>query len=204
MRYLYFSFLIIFLSIITISCTSDPCESLDCQNGGVCIDGDCQCPEDFFGNECEFKLDPCTIQQCSDAGTDECVETASGDAFCRCGDGFSGERCEDLWTEAYPASYNAQEDCEGTFATFPVEVEPGPDFNQITLGNFHNQRNSSDPSKIVANLLSRRVFDIYPQFMVFGRVTGGGSLTNDEGLTLLYTIIDGTDTLNCSAQLSRL
>lgn len=203
MRAIFFLFTIIIVSILSISCTGDPCEDVECQNGGICMDGDCDCPENFFGRACEFQLDPCTIQQCADPGTDECIVSSSNDAFCRCKEGYQGDRCEALWTDAYPATYNAQEECDGSVSTFPIEVESGPDFNQITLGNFHNQRTSVDPSKIVANLLNTRVFDMYPQFMVFGRVTGSGNLKPDGDLSLFYEIIDGSDTLTCSALLRR-
>lgn len=34
-------------------CRRDPCETVTCQNGGACIEGDCECPEGFQGEFCE-------------------------------------------------------------------------------------------------------------------------------------------------------
>lgn len=40
------------------SCTSDPCEVTMCHNGGVCVDGLCDCPERFTGNDCSEQVTP--------------------------------------------------------------------------------------------------------------------------------------------------
>lgn len=35
------------------ACQQDPCEEVSCQNGGVCMEGTCDCPEGFTGDQCE-------------------------------------------------------------------------------------------------------------------------------------------------------
>jgi hypothetical protein len=56
---------IVFLVLLTFgmfSCAKpDPCEELVCQNGGVCEDGTCNCPEGFAGQFCETALLPKTV-----------------------------------------------------------------------------------------------------------------------------------------------
>lgn len=46
-------FLLTCLLTLTTACKKDPCEDIACQNGGTCIEGDCECPEGFGGNFCE-------------------------------------------------------------------------------------------------------------------------------------------------------
>ena len=41
------------LSLVFYSCTK-PCENTNCLNDGVCVDGDCICPEGFYGVNCEL------------------------------------------------------------------------------------------------------------------------------------------------------
>lgn len=46
------------LSISTLATLSgcDACKDLDCKNNSTCTEGVCQCPEGFYGYECEYGL----------------------------------------------------------------------------------------------------------------------------------------------------
>ncbi len=58
---------LIFILLVQSSC-SDPCEEVNCLNGGICIEGDCDCPDNFIGNNCET-FDFSKIQQLLDEGS---------------------------------------------------------------------------------------------------------------------------------------
>jgi hypothetical protein len=49
-----FSFIAISAMVILSSCEQDPCSDLNCQNGGACSDGLCQCPTGWEGAECDI------------------------------------------------------------------------------------------------------------------------------------------------------
>ena len=62
------------------------CEGVECQNGGTCVEGVCDCPDGVQGSLCE-RVDHCTDKECQNGG--RCVN-----GECRCPEGFAGENCE--------------------------------------------------------------------------------------------------------------
>jgi hypothetical protein len=53
-RFLFPAFLI-FIGIFTFyGCETDPCEGVNCLNGGSCLDGNCECPDGFEGEFCQL------------------------------------------------------------------------------------------------------------------------------------------------------
>jgi hypothetical protein len=55
MKLTYFFSIVLLLvtSFFFQSCTLDPCDAQVCMNGGICEDGDCDCPEGYSGESCE-------------------------------------------------------------------------------------------------------------------------------------------------------
>jgi hypothetical protein len=66
-------------------CKKDQCESINCLNGGVCVDGTCECPAGYSGTNCEI-FDQCFNVTCLNGGN--CVNGS-----CNCPEGFSGSDC---------------------------------------------------------------------------------------------------------------
>jgi hypothetical protein len=64
----------------------DPCEQLECFNGGTCVNGTCDCPAGFTGDNCEIQVDPCANVTCLNGGT--CVNGS-----CDCPTGYTGPDC---------------------------------------------------------------------------------------------------------------
>ncbi len=77
--------LLTLIALVFSYCKEDPCAGITCENGGICIDGVCDCPEEFIGDNCE--TDICDIITCLNGGI--CV---NGD--CDCPEGFTGIYCE--------------------------------------------------------------------------------------------------------------
>jgi hypothetical protein len=47
--------------LILSGCQKDSCTTRGCENGGVCINGTCDCPEGYAGNDCSVVLTPTEI-----------------------------------------------------------------------------------------------------------------------------------------------
>lgn len=187
------------LALLCGGCGEDPCANLTCQNGGVCLDGTCDCPEGFTGVNCELSLDPCLRQDCNPGSTAECVSNGS-EARCVCEPGYEGARCQQQWTDKFLGRFEVFETC-GTSEeqVFFAEVESGPRFQQITLTNFHNQASALTSAKVVADLVQGQVGAITDQFMTFGKVDGSVNYLATSELRLTYIIATEPDTLVCVA-----
>lgn len=59
MKYIYFFFGLLFLIACDKKTTQgDLCEGVVCKNGGVCQNGDCQCPPNYTGPACQEEVPP--------------------------------------------------------------------------------------------------------------------------------------------------
>lgn len=194
------------LAIVLLSgCKADPCENRTCINGGVCVDGTCDCPEGFIGPDCGIALDPCVNLGCDPLRSTGCV-SSGGQAACICVDGYEGQKCDARWSAKFAGKWTVNEACNTGGLLFEADVEEGPILKQITIGNFANKRTSGESAKVVANLLQPdgRILEIYEQFMYFGKVQGSGSLSADgKTIFLNYLIVQEKDSIRCSATLTR-
>jgi hypothetical protein len=78
------------LGMLLTSCQNDEdrCDDLTCFNGGICLDGICDCPPGYVGFNCQ-DYDPCEGVVCLNGATCE-----SGS--CICPPGYSGINCEEF------------------------------------------------------------------------------------------------------------
>lgn len=67
------------------------CATIVCENGGVCTNGNCNCPAGFRGTHCEIVADPCEDLSCQNGGT--CQNGA-----CDCPYPYWGTYCTNVYT----------------------------------------------------------------------------------------------------------
>ncbi len=59
------AFIMFIISLFVYSCSNQICEDTLCANGGVCLDGTCDCPTGFTGPRCEQQAAPDKIRLAS-------------------------------------------------------------------------------------------------------------------------------------------
>ncbi|MCH2215684.1 MAG: calcium-binding EGF-like domain-containing protein [Flavobacteriales bacterium] len=139
----------ILAGLILLACQEDDearCEDLTCFNGGVCVDGICDCPLGFTGFNCEI-AEPCDSLLCQNGGT--CL---SGE--CQCPPGFTGLLCEDFDpcfdTECQNGGTCIDGDCEcapNYFGEFCQNQQTPATINIVKIGisGFPKYKNDGQP-----------------------------------------------------------
>jgi len=54
--------ILLLIAVSFLTCTkSDQCKDSSCKNGGVCLNGDCDCPDNYHGVDCSEQTTPTNI-----------------------------------------------------------------------------------------------------------------------------------------------
>lgn len=76
------------------SCT-DECKDVVCDNGGTCVEGVCDCPENYYGDNCDVF----------------CENGTYADGTCGCDAGYEGETCSTEQREKFIGSWSYTTPC---------------------------------------------------------------------------------------------
>lgn len=126
--------LLIALCILITSCSSDPCEDVVCQNGGVCNEGSCDCPDGWSGADCStydfeyvgsYRVERYTNTSCNDALDNGTFNINSEGLFCLTQDA-NNRTC---WTRNMTFNANGT----WTFALRTIEESGGIELSNIDM-----------------------------------------------------------------------
>jgi hypothetical protein len=101
-NYLNLFFVATGLILMMASCA---CSGVDCQNGGTCNDGKCDCLKGYYGDNCELK-DFCELDEVV------CVYGDCEEGICNCEDGYEKEDCSVAARDKFLGVYNITEQCD--------------------------------------------------------------------------------------------
>jgi len=167
---------------------SDPCDSVNCLNGGVCNDGNCICLDGFTGEFCQsvvIPTDPCDDVNCGSNGICD-------NGTCLCFDGYTGEFCEQANGDLFIASYLVNENCQGNTDTYTMTITPNG-----AGGQYVNVTNLYDAGHTVVGTVSGTSIVIASQTVNGYTYSGSGTMSGNT-LTMAFTISAGGDSVNCN------
>lgn len=180
------------LSILLIIGCRNPCKDLNCQNGGECVDGTCDCPDGFYGSQCESQGVACGALFCLNGGT--CDNNQ-----CNCAPCFAGSSCEMSDADHYIGFYTNQELCDGGSYTYQVAIQStqlqGYDVVIYNMGGIQDFAGIN---------LEGCSFSIPLQPYGSGNISGSGAITTDGlSINMSYNLSFGGGTEGCVATLTR-
>ncbi len=127
-----------FCTVLYTSCKKkemNPCDNINCLNGGACNAGKCVCPTGFEGVYCQTAVvyvDPCKNVVCLNGGT------CSG-GTCSCPDGYEGTTCEVLSNGKFIKTWTAADTSappSSFTAAYTVAITAGTAVTQVVITNF--------------------------------------------------------------------
>lgn len=101
-RYLNLFFVATGFTFLMASCA---CSGIDCENGGTCNDGKCDCLKGYYGDNCELK-DFCDLNEVI------CVYGDCVDGVCECTNGYEKADCSVAARDKFLGTYSIKEACD--------------------------------------------------------------------------------------------
>jgi len=191
-------FLFVGLAFMVSSCGD--CQGVDCQNGGSCNEGECDCLHGYSGENCDV-ADFCILldRNCLNGGV--CL-----DGECDCPTGFEGTDCEIVSRQRFLGNYNGLDRCDdGDTTQHSFSIEAHPIFQEeIYIRELWNQQ-FVNRVRATANDYQLTIKAQKPDFNEF-EIKGSGRIdTADNFLIINYTITNTNngDVITCKASVNR-
>lgn len=188
--------LLIFSALFMLSIAGcDKCKNTTCENGGTCLDGECQCPANYTGENCET-FTPCSGVTCANGGT---CDTNTGD--CLCAQGYEGPTCASESVDKYIGSYTVADDCNPV-AYSCATIEDPNEVTRFTFSDLGNYGVSGFQAVVDAPATNEVVqtFTIPSQTLSGVTISGTGTRNaNSAVLTIDYTASLSGTTVTCEA-----
>ena len=163
----------LFILLLLSFAACNPCRNTHCENGGVCIEGTCNCQNPYTGKNCE--IDACTNVICNNGGN--CVS-----GICDCTTGYEGSECDSLTTSKFVGTFSVASGC-GSSHYISVSASGPPSGSNVTFYPLDNLQ-------VVAVVAGYSINIQYQQVPSGQTVYGNGLLSNSrDTINLSVTVI---------------
>ena len=174
-----------FLGAATFGLTScgDDCKDVTCNNGGTCVEGVCECPDNYFGDACDV----------------QCVEGTFSANVCECNDDYEGDACDILSREKFLGAFSVAEVCGSGSDNYSTTItESSSDESIILISNFYNV--FDNPVRATVNGSEITIASQTPDNDLFS-VSGSGSINASESqVTISFSVTyPGISPDNCTS-----
>ncbi|MFT4525807.1 MAG: hypothetical protein ACI85F_001964 [Bacteroidia bacterium] len=180
-----FRLLFVLVIILSANACHEGCDFVECENGGQCIEGDCHCPDDYRGVNCETWIDPCEEVVCLNEG--ECKL-----GICDCAPGYEGDTCQREIRTVFFGDYDVVHSCNSGSLSYLISLSEDTAVTNVLIANLYNSGN------IVSATVDSVNMTIPSQVFGTGTIEGAGFL-DDDILNLSYIVVFGLNTDSCTA-----
>lgn len=173
------------------------CRGVDCDNGGTCNDGECDCLKGFEGDNCEIK-DICVLNDVV------CVFGECEEGICNCNEGIELADCSREARQKFIGKFNTTEYVVNvdTVGGIEIRIEKDllnvPKMEILNLYNFNNFSNGFFSRVEAEARVNTKQFTIPRQAPddTQKEIDGSGFITVSPdstiiNLTIQYTVYDG-------------
>lgn len=175
-----FFFAIVFALGLFAACNPEyVCENVRCFNGGICLDGTCECAFGWGGDTCTIVLDSCVLRNCG-PNASGCLNNT-----CICASGYEGDSCQLLSRTKYLGVFAATETCATNNLSYPGTVDTAFfNVSRLIIRGLHGLPAVDSLSAV----LIRDSFNIPTTYIVNStyRVRGGGRINTTQDTIRFY------------------
>lgn len=159
----------------------DDCKDVTCENGGECVDGTCECAENYYGDACETY----------------CVNGTFESGACTCDAGYEGDGCTVMSRDKFLGSYSVSDACSASgSSSFTITLATSSaDHQTVLISNFWG----SFVNNVVATVDGDDITIANQEPDSDGYTVSGTGTYNDGVINVTYSVSDGTNVDNCTS-----
>jgi hypothetical protein len=162
------------------SCT-DECADVVCDNSGVCVEGVCDCPENYYGDNCEVF----------------CEMGTYADGTCGCDAGYEGETCSTEQREKFIGSWSYTSPCFAGTADASTISAVSDNIMRVTLTNLTGYNDNTAYGVVDGSTIMIPAQSVVDTDGDTWQVSSNTATMGADGFTITVTLMINGETTVC-------